>query len=334
MNFNKQRNISNRPLDYLKERKIPSYIPSKASFGTSQIGWESTRLGEKSVIKGSHKATILHLDAWKKNHFTDFSGKFSKSLDKELNMERGFPFNKLDQRRQKKLIKNVDRIQTRIKSRMSSIRAITPRRSEASSKSKRARSQTKFDHAQKNPQNQQRFTKRMRKTTQDLYNKIYEDKLKSHFVTPYPKFPYNLDKDTINLSDAQPKNMTRGTTRRKKSQERKNPLMGSSTKSRIQYYKTDKTERFAEIQKEIIARTLDNRKKNKGFSLFNDYSKSFSKRALKANSNEEKGESGFGSRLSSGQKKRTSCKRSTSRTSNAEKYDKQMERVYRNEERI
>ena len=40
---------------------------------------------------------------------------------------------------------------------------------------------------------------RIKASTRQLYDKIYEEKLKAHFSVPYPKFPYNLDKDTIFL---------------------------------------------------------------------------------------------------------------------------------------
>ncbi|CAI2375868.1 unnamed protein product [Moneuplotes crassus] len=323
MDFNKLRNISNRPLDYLKERQISSYIPNKSSFGITQIGWESTRLRENSSIKGNHKDTILHLDAWKKNNFTGLSGKFSKNLDKELGMERGFPFHKLDLRRQKRLVKNADIIQSKLSTGGSALKTITPRESEASfNSSRRAKSQIKYYSVKKSPMPQKRFISEIKKTTKDLYDKIYEEKLKSHFVTPYPKFPYNLDKDTINLTDPAKTNPRHHSTHRKTfcGKNKLKPMRSPGTNSKIEYYKNDATEKFSQIQKEILARTLDNRKK-KG-SIFNDFSKSY-KDGSKPNH-----------RRSIANKSNTSRKRSISKTNNYQNYEKKMERVYKNPEKI
>ena len=118
MNFTKIRNTLHRPNDYLKERNIKSIIKDRSSFGTSLIGWESNRLRENSKINGNHKATLLYLDSTNKNHFIGQSGKFANTIDRELGMKRGFPFNKLDKRRQKKLIKNVDILLSKINSRV------------------------------------------------------------------------------------------------------------------------------------------------------------------------------------------------------------------------
>jgi len=125
MDFRKFRSTINRPLDYLKERNISSSIRDKSSFGTSQIGWESRRLRDTQTINGNYKGTILYLDNISKNKFTDHSGNFVSKTDKDLNMKKGFPFNKLDKRRQKRLIKNADILLSRTRVRREILLFIT-----------------------------------------------------------------------------------------------------------------------------------------------------------------------------------------------------------------
>lgn len=96
MNFNKLRNIENRPLDYLTQRNCRSTIQHRSNFGPNMIGWEAVRLKDNVPCKGNHSQTIRFLDSMRKNHFPSHSGKFAKVLDKQLKMIRGFPFSKLD----------------------------------------------------------------------------------------------------------------------------------------------------------------------------------------------------------------------------------------------
>lgn len=173
----------------------------------------------------------------------------------------------------------------------------------------------------------------MKKTTKELYDKMYEDKLKSHFMVPYPKFPYNLDKDTINLSEERRSKIfslsigtiSRSSKGRKRSVQNRKPgnMATSVQESRIGFYKTNKTDRLAKIQDRILAKTLDNRAKNSP-NANNDYSSHHSQ--------SQHGIFERRSRVSSA--KKSSRKRSTSRASFIAKNEDRMQRIYQNEDKI
>jgi hypothetical protein len=132
-------------------------------------------------IKGNHTATIKFLDNTNKNHFTEHSGKFARTMDKQLHMERGFPFNKLDKRRQKRLIKDADTILSKLNSTYFTKKIITTPRNNNS----RVRgTKTSLSIGKSNKGSIKVRTKNMReikRSTQKLYDKIYEEKMKSHF---------------------------------------------------------------------------------------------------------------------------------------------------------
>lgn len=125
-------------------------------------------------IKGNHTATIKFLDNTNKNHFTEHSGKFARTMDKQLHMERGFPFNKLDKRRQKKLIKDADTILSKLNSTYFTKKIITTPRDSKSRLSVAKSNKGSIKVRAKNMREVKRSTRR-------LYDKIYEEKMKSHF---------------------------------------------------------------------------------------------------------------------------------------------------------
>ena len=204
MELRKILSIEHRPLDYLKERNWRSSVQSRKDYGTKLIGWEASRLKDNMPIKGNYEKTIKFIDNMSKNHFPQHHGKFARLIDKDLLMKRGFPYNKLDMRRQRKLVKESDNITHQLHTTTASkVSLQTPSSISRTQKHSKSKSQIrKFMSLQPNSKRRTHLSKDIKASTKKLYDKIYEDKLRAHFWVPYPKFPYNLDKDTIQLSAA------------------------------------------------------------------------------------------------------------------------------------
>ena len=107
--------LDHRPFDYLKERNCKSTIQTRRSYGTSLIGWEATRLNDKLQHNRANSTTLQFLDKMRNNHSRVLSEKFTKMIDKQLFMKRGFPFHKLDMRKQRHLVKEVDILSNKLK---------------------------------------------------------------------------------------------------------------------------------------------------------------------------------------------------------------------------
>ena len=207
MEHHKIRSIENRPNDYLKERNCRSTIQNRRSYGTSLIGWEALRLKENVNHSRANSSTLKFLDNMRHNNFCFLSEKCTKMIDKQLLMKRGFPFHKLDMRRQRNLVKEADNLTKNLNiSKMQSKN--TPKNSENMKNKRISQNQTKlkknsnyFSSIQHPSYRNSNDKYRIKASTRLLYDRIYEEKLKAHFSVPYPKFPYNLDKDTIFINE-------------------------------------------------------------------------------------------------------------------------------------
>ena len=201
MELRKIINTENRPLDYLKERNCKSSIQNRKDFGTSLIGWQATRLRENMAIKGSHGKAVKFFDNMKNNRAVEHQGIFTRIIDKKLGMERGYPYHKLDMRKQRILVKKVDKFnkQIEVMNATSKTQNYQTTRSNASpNKNRYKKSATKFSSISN--EKGAKSKNQLKRSIKEMYDKIYESKLKAHFSVPYPKFPYNLDKDTIHIS--------------------------------------------------------------------------------------------------------------------------------------
>lgn len=141
--------------------------------------------------------------------FVKLPGKFTKLMDKQLFMKRGFPLHKLDMRKQKYLITEIDNLNmkqekssmTHKNASLRSVKKANINKMSPSSSQQIHGNSNHFSSLQETSCINKRLLKQIKASTRQLYNRIYEDKLKSHFSVPYPKFPYNLDKDTIFLEE-------------------------------------------------------------------------------------------------------------------------------------
>ena len=209
MELRKIINTEHRPLDYLKERNWRSSVQTRKSYGTNLIGWEATRLKDNLPIKGNYTKTIKFIDNMTNSKFVKLPGKFTKLMDKQLFMKRGFPLHKLDMRKQKYLITEIDNLNmkqekssmTHKNASLRSVKKANKNKMSPSSSQQIHGNSNHFSSLQETSSINKRLLKQIKASTRQLYNRIYEDKLKSHFSVPYPKFPYNLDKDTIFLEE-------------------------------------------------------------------------------------------------------------------------------------
>jgi len=189
MNFEKLRNINNRPLDYLSQRNCRSTVQNREMNGTKMIGWQVKKLNEGMGVKRTNPESIRFIDNMNKNKFTQHHGKFARIMDKTLRMKKGFPYSRLDIRRQRKLIKKADKL----------ISISDTNHSKQNSASK-VRSKSKIDnHFSIVPATGRKTITAVKAKSilNKLYDQVYSDKMDSHSQTPFAKFPYNLDKDSI-----------------------------------------------------------------------------------------------------------------------------------------
>lgn len=243
MELRKIRNIENRPLDYLKERNCRSSMQSRLDYGTSMIGWQTTKLKNNMPIKGSHKSSVKQFDYMKSNHFQSHNGDFTRNVDRKLKMKRGYPYHKLDITKQRLLVKNISKFAKKLSNLRDHLKLSGHHKSVTTAISPfKMHKYNNLTKLTKKSETERLSKHELKSSIKRIYDKIYDDKLRSHFGVPYPKFPYNLDKDTIHLE--KPKTIRPSSTYKARtstsSHHRLGTLISTINKDEIDFYRTNR----------------------------------------------------------------------------------------------
>ena len=144
-----------------------------------------------------------------------------------------------------------------------------------------------FSSLQETSKINKRLLKQIKASTRMLYDRVYEEKLKSHFSVPYPKFPYNLDKDTIFLEEQKSCKLwyqnvntikcnlfivhTKNHSRQRKASA--HTKIGKTTTTVVQndheFYRTNRTAKFFRIKSNLGENRANSSKRTASWMLWN-----------------------------------------------------------------